>query len=396
MPVVAKRRHSHGPKPYTRQHSSAVKSPPSPKRKNLTYYDKLEIINFCRANQQLTQAQVALYFRPQFPRITQTTISRYLSQEADIHEYIAKYPDRLGHARRCHGEATSAPTLERVELEIRRLQHIIGRYLPQDVYDFDEAALYFGVASVGSLSNRLMAGVEAEKFRLTCGLAVNFTGTDKRPPFILGKAARPYFEGHIGTQLGFDYDTNTTACMTATMWHGWLFRFDADMRRRNRHVMLLCDNARWHKKPKHGQYPNVHVEYLAAGLTAFAQPLDAGIIEHFKELYHRAQKRRAIQRATRGESNSHHIDQLAAMRVAQVAWDAVSAKIITDCWRRTQICPPNFGIAPEVAQVDSGAETTMISELQPQPAMGQLAERQPHPTLNDSMPVEETIAQDVL
>ncbi|KAG8777503.1 Tigger transposable element-derived protein 5 [Ceratobasidium sp. 428] len=96
--TVSRRVCRSGPK-SSRQLSSATKAAASSKRKFLTYYDKLQIINFCRTYPHLTQVEVVLVFRSKFPHITQPTISRYLSREDEIRSYVARNPNRLGYAR---------------------------------------------------------------------------------------------------------------------------------------------------------------------------------------------------------------------------------------------------------------------------------------------------------
>ncbi|KAG8723932.1 hypothetical protein FRC09_001112 [Ceratobasidium sp. 395] len=57
----------------------------------------------------MTQSEVAQHFQARYPRIVQGTVSRYVSQEAEIRRYVAKYPNRLGYARPIH---VTVPELE--------------------------------------------------------------------------------------------------------------------------------------------------------------------------------------------------------------------------------------------------------------------------------------------
>ncbi|KAG8763467.1 hypothetical protein FRC12_008529 [Ceratobasidium sp. 428] len=85
MPVVSKQRRRHRLKPRG-QRSYTIK--PTPSRSQRTYMtssEKLEIIWFCRFEGcDWTQAAVAEHFRDRYPRITQRTVSRLLSQEAEL------------------------------------------------------------------------------------------------------------------------------------------------------------------------------------------------------------------------------------------------------------------------------------------------------------------------
>lgn len=88
------------------------------------------------------------------------------------------------------------------------------------------------------------------------------------------------------------------------------------MRRQGRHVILLCDNASSHKKFDPEQLTNVRVEFLAPKLTAFVQPLDAGIIRCFKAHYRRGFLRKVIERDAAGLRNIYHIDILEGIQLA--------------------------------------------------------------------------------
>lgn len=56
------------------------------------------------------------------------------------------------------------------------------------------------------LSDRKQSGVKGKKARLTYAFTSNADGSEKLPPFIIGKAAWPRaFNKKRGDQLGFHY-----------------------------------------------------------------------------------------------------------------------------------------------------------------------------------------------
>jgi hypothetical protein len=114
------------------------------------------------------------------------------------------------------------------------------------------------------------------------------------------------------------------------------------MRRQNRHVLLLCDNASSHKKADTSKLTNIRVEFLAPNLTAFIQPLDAGVIRCFKAHYRRGFLRKVLERDEAGQMHIYRIDQLEAMQLSMIAWGQVAPSTIVNCWRHTGICPPSF------------------------------------------------------
>lgn len=108
------------------------------------------------------------------------------------------------------------------------------------------------------------------------------------------------------------------------------------MRKQNRHVCLLLDNFSGHTavayKPQ-----NVEVVFFEPNLTAFVQPLDAGIIRCFKAHYRRGFCARALDLDDAGEREIYKIDLLEAMLMAKAAWDAVDSTTIRNCWNHTAI-----------------------------------------------------------
>lgn len=110
------------------------------------------------------------------------------------------------------------------------------------------------------------------------------------------------------------------------------------MRRQNRHVVLLCDNASCHKVDGL-TFSHVEVVFLPPNLTAWLQPMDAGIIRAFKGKYRSLFARYALHLDASGVPNPYKITQLEAMRLASRAWDSVSSETIQHCWRHTGISP---------------------------------------------------------
>lgn len=70
------------------------------------------------------------------------------------------------------------------------------------------------------LASKQMSGQERSKFRITIGLACNADGSEKLPPFYIGKSKKPRcFEGRKGpNECGFYYRSNTSAWMTAALF----------------------------------------------------------------------------------------------------------------------------------------------------------------------------------
>ncbi|QRV94510.1 tigger transposable element-derived protein 4 [Ceratobasidium sp. AG-Ba] len=110
------------------------------------------------------------------------------------------------------------------------------------------------------------------------------------------------------------------------------------MVRQNRRILLLVDNAPSHRHSP-DKYPNVRIESLAPNLTAWVQPMDAGVVRCFKARYQNEFTQLALQRDNKGVEKIYHIDQLAGMRLASSAWKTVTAATIANCWRHARLAP---------------------------------------------------------
>lgn len=69
------------------------------------------------------------------------------------------------------------------------------------------------------LGRTKQSGKKKDKFRITLGFACNADGTEKQPPFFIGRARRPRCFGRQGPEeRGFHYRFNKKAWMTAELF----------------------------------------------------------------------------------------------------------------------------------------------------------------------------------
>ena len=107
------------------------------------------------------------------------------------------------------------------------------------------------------------------------------------------------------------------------------------MHTQKQHILLTIDNFSEHFLD---YVPtNIQIEFFKLNLTAFVQPIDAGIIRCFKAHYWNNFCRRAIQLDDVGEHKIYKIDLHEGMMMAEEAWKAVSAATIAHCWDHTKI-----------------------------------------------------------
>ncbi|KIO27065.1 hypothetical protein M407DRAFT_73789, partial [Tulasnella calospora MUT 4182] len=214
---------------------------------------------------------------------------------------------------------------------------ITDGYALRDILNMDETGLNDRIPPDRGLATAQFAGKKVDKHRLTYALTTNADGSEVFPPLVIGHARRPRcFQKRSGEDLGFDYRWNKKAWMTGAIFQGYLSNLNAKMKKEGRKVLLLVDNA-----PSHIFEPasltHVRVEFLDPNMTSRIQPQDAGVIRAFKAHYRRNFCQRAISREEAGEVDLYKIDQLQAMRLAQEAWDCVTARTVANCWKHAGI-----------------------------------------------------------
>jgi hypothetical protein len=68
----------------------------------------------------------------------------------------------------------------------------------------------------------------------------NADGSDKLPAFIIRKAAQPReFQKKSGTQLGFYYQSNARAWMTAQLYQEWIWQWDSELQAKKQKILHL-------------------------------------------------------------------------------------------------------------------------------------------------------------
>jgi DDE superfamily endonuclease len=186
---------------------------------------------------------------------------------------------------------------------------------------------------------------------------------------VIGKAARPRaFNKKTGEQLGFHYQNNAKAWMTAYLYQDWILEWDQVLQEKGWKILLLQDNFSAHIVPDNLQ--NIQVVNFKPNLTAHVQPKDQGIINCFKTHYRAKFIQRAIDRYDEGISPTliYEINQLQAMRLADLAWRDVDTTTIQNCWKKAGILPESDSTSSRTIQPLIPVSSLLQLELEMNPA----------------------------
>lgn len=251
--------------------------------------------------------------------------------------WLTGFKKRHGLSRRKrHGEAGSVDTRD-AEEERKRLQPILKKYNPEDIWNFDETAFNWRQLLNWTLASQEVSGTKLDKSRLSVLVGTNMTGTEKFQLLFIGKSKQPRcFKKKTPKAAGFNYYFNKKAWMTSAVFTNFMAAFEKKMVRQERHCLVLLDNFSGHQWDE-DDVQHTDIEFFHPNLTPYVQPMDAGIIRTLKAKYKKAILERSLDLEESGEQDIFKIDQLQAMRILEKAWDAVSEQTIANCWKHTGI-----------------------------------------------------------
>ena len=181
-----------------------------------------------------------------------------------------------------HGEAASAP-LEDLDEMRDKLRETLKDYDPENIFNCDETGLFWKMKPSRTISNGPVSGTKQSKDRVTVLLTCNSTGTEKLCPLFIHKYENPRPLKNINKKtLPVDYYWNQKSWMQVSIWNEYLKKLDSQMRRQDRNILLLIDNAPTHALYETTRLTNITIEHLPPNTTSHLQPCDQGIINSFK------------------------------------------------------------------------------------------------------------------
>ena len=241
-----------------------------------------------------------------------------------------------------HGEHGSVPEI--ADEEMRGIRTIVGEYQEEDIYNMDEAPLYWKMMPSRGLATQVQPGRKKEKNRISTVLACNAIGTDRLQVWIIGRNKMPRALRNINVStMGGEWRWNKKAWMDTTIMVEWLQSFYSHIGT-IREVLLTMDNLSAHitalelSPPP----PNIRVAFLPKNSTSRFQPLDQGIIQSFKSHYRRQWLAYMLDCY---ESDRNPLDNMnihLAIRWMLRSWNNyISNTTIYNCFRKsTLVIPP--------------------------------------------------------
>ena len=218
--------------------------------------------------------------------------------------------------------------------EMTMLPAILSRYPLEHIFNADEFRLFYQYLPNKTLhlKGEKCSGGKHSKIRLT-GLAAGNAYGERLPMFAIGKANKPRcFKGVRNRPCR--YRAQRKSWMTAELFEEWVRQLDQTFSVANRKIALIIDNCMAH--PHVEQLNSIELIFLPPNTTSHTQPMDQGITRALKAKYRSLAIRKLIA-ALEKKNPVTTISILSAMTKLEKAWNAVSNKTFTNCFKKAGI-----------------------------------------------------------
>ena len=243
--------------------------------------------------------------------------------------------------RAISGSKESAAPLEKLETwKETVLLPTLSRYSPNDIYNGDETALFYKCLPHRTycFNGDKPAGSAKRKDRLTLLMITNMDGSDHRKLAVIGKSKTPWCLGKKYKMqvkdMAVDWYASKNAWITGDIHHKIMSKFNDEMRKSNRHILYVCDNASSHQVR---EYSHIKFLMLPPNATSIMQPLDQGIILSTKRRYKKKLAERylvCVENNKDANSLLKSLDIVVATNMIAASWRETSATIIQNCFHK--------------------------------------------------------------
>ena len=214
----------------------------------------------------------------------------------------------------------------------------IKNYSIENVFNFDETALFYQAKPLKSLNTKALKNRENYKKRLTVGLCCNATGYIKLKPIIVNNVKKPRDLKNFDFNNLITYYSSNKGWMTSYLFRDFLLKWDISL---NTKILLILDNCPSHDPKIQNELKNIELLFLPKSTTSYLHPLDKGIIHSFKCKY----KRYLLEDYLNKFEENNFIklmDIKTALILIKKSWDEVSIDTIKNCFSKTSLIASEY------------------------------------------------------
>lgn len=209
-----------------------------------------------------------------------------------------------------------------------------SEYGEDDIYNAEEIGLFYDLTpdEMQKFKEQKCKQGELPQNRLTIFICTNMSGTDKRKLLVIGNKANPSCFKNI-QKLPVDYFSNLKAWMTSEIFITYVHKWDSEMRKKERKIILLIDNGIAHFNIPN--LTNIKLVFLPPNSNSALLPLHQGIIRSFKTSY---RKELLILLNDKMKKNLPlKISIFEAIRMLNDAWYEITVEYIRNCFVKAML-----------------------------------------------------------
>ncbi|XP_064474064.1 tigger transposable element-derived protein 4-like [Ornithodoros turicata] len=249
------------------------------------------------------------------------------------------------------------------------LQPLLEEFRPDDLFNLDEAALFYKMLPDRTFTATSKAtGKKQKKDRISVLFGANASGSEKLPLLIIGKYAKPrcFKNARLPSTNEVIYRSNTKAWVTSALFEEYVRVMDRKFSAKGRRVVFVVDNC-----SAHGAIQNlqaIRIVFLPPNTTAISQPMDQGVILQTRKIYRSHLLRRMLLCYENGKD--YEIDLLGAISLMAYSWKLLKSSVIEQCFRHAGFFSPDTALdsTEGVTSTDTG-EDDDVSRLWEQTTM---------------------------
>ncbi|KAH6938221.1 hypothetical protein HPB50_007807 [Hyalomma asiaticum] len=209
------------------------------------------------------------------------------------------------------------------------LPALLARYGDRDIFNADQRGLFYKAEpnKTYATSGSHCHGDKRSKECLTVLFCCNTDGTERTKLLLIGKSEHPRALRHV-KNMPVERTANTKAWMTKEIFNNWLLRFDKQLVKQHRKVLLFLDNCSSHMKPP--QLEAIELAYFPPNATSILQPIDQGIVRSVKAAYRTCLVERLLfdMQGNRESKVRFPVEVLASV------WQQLKTEVVKNCFRK--------------------------------------------------------------
>lgn len=285
------------------------------------------------------------------------------AQETGVHDFKAsngwleKFKSRYSISLKALCGEKGRKTKEDYDDFYNDIKTVMSNFSDNNIFNADETALFYKFMPTRTQTRKHRSGSKNYKDRVTILLCCNKDGSEKLPPYIIGKHKSPRAFKKFDHLAFCQYTHNSSAWMSVVLFNEWLYKINEDMKIQKRKILILLDNATVHKITS--DFSQIDLYYLPKNSTCITQPLDAGIIRSFKAKYSKHQLEyidNHLEEFEKAYMAYKSLNLADAISFTYYAWKEVSQKTIVNCWKNAGYTITLTSQLPENTEIKSVEE----------------------------------------